>query len=114
MTKKSRPFDSAAGTACEQQFTGNSAAEQRARVLHYLQTNRSISTLEARHVIDVMHPAARVMELRKLGNDIQTIWSYEINPEGYLHRVGRYVLMPGPIANDVADSRRLDKVEECE
>jgi hypothetical protein len=114
MTKKSRPFDSAAGTASSHKFTGNTAAEQRARVLHYLQTNRSISTLEARHVIDVMHPAARVMELRKLGSDIQTVWAHETNPEGYVHRIARYVLMSEVSKVTNTEFRRVDNAKDNE
>ncbi|BAN24649.1 putative uncharacterized protein [Caballeronia insecticola] len=40
-----------------------------------------------------MHPAARVMELRRHGHEIATVWSHEITPEGGEHRVARYHLM---------------------
>lgn len=71
----------------------NDAAAQRSRVLDFLRRHGSLSTLDARHLIDVMHPAARVMELRRFGHDIATIWSQETTPEGGRHRVARYHLM---------------------
>ncbi|WP_081723352.1 helix-turn-helix domain-containing protein [Paraburkholderia mimosarum] len=71
----------------------NDAAAQRSRVLDFLRRYGSLSTLDARHLIDVMHPAARVMELRRVGHEIATVWSDEMTPEGGKHRVARYHLM---------------------
>lgn len=71
----------------------NDAAAQRSRVLDFLRRYGSLSTLDARHLIDVMHPAARVMELRRFGHEIATVWSHETTPEGGEHRVARYHLM---------------------
>lgn len=68
---------------------------QRARILDYLQNHRSLTTLEARHHLNVMHPAARVMELRKRGYNIVTNRREDADSQGRLHRVGEYVLMPG-------------------
>lgn len=72
-----------------------STAAQRARVLHYLQNYRALTTLEARHLLNVMHPAARVMELRDRGYKIITNWRKDADSAGRLHRVAEYVLMPG-------------------
>lgn len=71
----------------------NTAKEQRARVLAWLR-NASLSTLEARSELDVMHPAARVMELRKDGYRIDKVTVQEATPCGQVHRVARYVLVP--------------------
>jgi hypothetical protein len=74
------------------QHTGNSAAAQRLRILEALRT-RPISTLEARRELDVMHPAARVMELRADGHNIITHRNREPTDCGKLHTVARYVLL---------------------
>jgi len=68
---------------------------QRARILDYLQNHRALTTLEARHHLNVMHPAARVMELRKRGYNIITNRRKDADSQGRLHSVGEYVLMPG-------------------
>lgn len=72
-----------------------STAAQRARILTHLQNHRVLTTLEARHLLNVMHPAARVMELRKHGYNIITNRRKDADSEGRLHRVAEYVLMPG-------------------
>ena len=70
----------------------NTVEEQRARVLDWLR-RASLTTLQARAELDVMHPAARVMELRKAGYCIETVKVEESTPCGGLHRVARYVLV---------------------
>ncbi|WP_163340220.1 helix-turn-helix domain-containing protein [Desulfopila sp. IMCC35008] len=77
-----------------QDRSNNSAASQRQRILHHLKTTGSLTTLQARHKLDTMHPGMRVCELRKLGHPIQTVWVDDVTPEGYLHRVGMYILRP--------------------
>ncbi|GGC73322.1 helix-turn-helix domain-containing protein [Marinobacter halophilus] len=72
-----------------------SAAAQRARILDYLQNHRALTTLQARHLLNVMHPAARVMELRDGGYKIITKWRKDADSEGRLHRVAEYVLFAG-------------------
>lgn len=74
------------------------AAVQRQRLLQALREAGSdgINTIQARHDLNIMMPAARVHELRHgEGLNIQTIWTDEDTPEGYTHRVARYVLMAG-------------------
>lgn len=72
-----------------------STAAQRARILDYLKNNRALTTLKARHLLNVMHPAARVMELRKHGYNIITNRRKDADSQGRSHRVAEYVLMPG-------------------
>jgi len=82
--------------------TGNSVAAQRNRIMDFLRV-RPLDTLTARKELDVMHPAARVMELRKRGVRIKTI---EIDREsdcGKIHRVACYVLEVGAVAPAPAD-----------
>lgn len=71
----------------------NSTAAQRARIFDRLQ-RQPLTTLQARAELDVMHPAARVMELRSLGHEIITQRTQEHSEAGELHCVARYVLMP--------------------
>lgn len=72
----------------------NSLAGQRQRLLAYLKNNRSITTLEARHKLDIMHPAGRIKELKEQGYNIITHWRIDTTPEEKQHRVAEYVLMP--------------------
>ena len=71
---------------------------QRHRLLKALRKAGSdgVTTIYARHKLNIMMPATRVHELRHgQGFNVQTIWTNETNPEGYKHRCARYVLMPG-------------------
>jgi hypothetical protein len=73
----------------------NSVQSQRERLLVWLR-KRPISTIEARKELDVIHSPARVYELRREGFNVVTHWSYEENQgNGTLHRVAKYVLLPG-------------------
>lgn len=91
--KRAAAHSGAAQTKSQMQSIGNDATAQRSRVLEFLRRHGSLSTIDARHLIDVMHPAARVMELRRQGHDIMTAWAHETTSEGGAHRVARYHLM---------------------
>ncbi len=68
---------------------------QQARLLSWLR-KKPITTLQARHQLDILGVASRVHELRHLhGLNIQTHWTYDENPGGGNHRIGLYVLAPG-------------------
>jgi len=104
--KGARPFESAPQTVTADstrlqtlqdiaaEMRGNSAETQRERVMDALQALGTLSTVEARRHLDVMHPAQRVLELRSLGAEIETVWSVEPTECGRLHRMARYVLVP--------------------
>lgn len=74
----------------EQQFSTDAGA-QRDRLLAWLLSS-TITTLQARQELDIMHPAARVQELRAAGHNIITHWA-----TGYTgkvkHRIASYVLL---------------------
>jgi hypothetical protein len=70
----------------------NSAASQRNRILYHLRHAGPLTTLQARHQLDCMHPGMRICELRKSGHPIATVWVNDVTPEGRLHRVARYIL----------------------
>ena len=55
-----------------------------------------VTTIEAREGLDIMMPAARVCELRKMGWHIATVWTTSENAQGRKHRNARYVLMAAP------------------
>lgn len=74
------------------QINYNSASAQRQRILDALK-NSPLSTIEARRDLDVMHPGARIMELRKRGHQIITVWNLEPTECGREHRVGKYFLL---------------------
>jgi len=71
-------------------FSSNSAEAQRRRLYHALQY-APVDTLEARNFLDVLHPAARCMELR-IQYRIDTVWVTRYTSEGLPHRVAMYVL----------------------
>jgi hypothetical protein len=58
-------------------------SSQQAVILKYLQANGTMTTLEARNNLYIMHPAARVQELRAQGQNIVTV---------RVDRVAKYVL----------------------
>ncbi len=73
-----------------------SAKSQRKRLLTWLQ-KKPITTIEARHQLDVLEVGSRICELRhQHGYNIKTHWSKSRNPgSGGYHRVANYVLHPG-------------------
>lgn len=73
---------------------GDSAQNQRARLLEALQRFGSITTIEARKYLDVLSPAPRIFELRRAFgmNRIKTYRVRQASDCGKLHLVGLYVL----------------------
>jgi hypothetical protein len=71
----------------------NTVSAQRARLLAALK-HGPVSTIKARHELDIIAPAPRVHELRhREGLKIITLWRTEATPEGCSHRVAEYVLL---------------------
>ncbi|MCP5019076.1 MAG: hypothetical protein GY938_27925 [Ketobacter sp.] len=55
-----------------------------------------ITTIQARHELNILAPAPRIFELRHdYGHNIQTFRTTANTPEGRPHRVARYVLLNG-------------------
>ena len=81
-----------AGQDAKQCGHPNSSAAQRERLLAALRKG-PVTTFDARGRDDVMHPGGRVMELRRMGHSIATIWTVETSDYGRPHRVAKYVLM---------------------
>lgn len=89
--KKAAPYEEAAKSQKHAESSANSAAAQRERILVALRRS-PLTTLEARRLLDVLHPAARVQELRDRGYQIMTAWKQDYTAEGRQHRVAQYVL----------------------
>ena len=86
---------------------GISAATQQLRTLAALRTGPR-TTLELRRLHDILHPAARILELRERGHKIGTFWAVDLTAEGRPHRVARYVLMPrGSIVPTLSATKML-------
>ena len=74
----------------------NSTSSQRARIADYLIENIRATTIELREILDIMHPAGRIKELKAKGWDIVTHWEHHPTACGKMHRVGVYVLFKIP------------------
>lgn len=73
----------------------NDTKSQRQILIGTLQAAGSagVTTIEARERLGVMHPGARVLELRRMGWEIATVWSITESARGRKHRNARYVLV---------------------
>jgi hypothetical protein len=86
--------DATQKTTTKRKFTDNSAEGQRARLLEALKRS-PLTTIEIRHDLDIMMPAARIFELRHGGgHNIEKIWVSRHTAAGNLHRVALYILRP--------------------
>ncbi|MFI3157111.1 MAG: helix-turn-helix domain-containing protein [Methylococcaceae bacterium] len=74
----------------ENNYSTNSES-QRQRLLAWLLTS-TITTLQARQELDIMHPAMRIKELRNQGHNIITHWTTADTGKAK-HRVASYVLL---------------------
>lgn len=84
------PRQSALIAICDA-MPGNATSGQEARLLAALEAG-PLTTTEGRRDLDVMHPAGRVLGLRKRGVSIVTLWATEATDCGKLHRVARNML----------------------
>ncbi|KVF71435.1 helix-turn-helix domain-containing protein [Burkholderia vietnamiensis] len=71
----------------------NTAAHQRARLLEAMKMCGGVTTLEAVRFLDIVDPRPRIVELRKEGYKIATLWSRQPSECGRMHRVGEYALV---------------------
>lgn len=73
---------------------GNTCEVQCARIRAAL-SRFNLTTFEAMRHLDVYDPRARVLQLRKAGENIITTWGRITTESGHLHRVGIYSLGTG-------------------
>lgn len=96
VAKKECPFSGEGlGAGQQGQTHSTTAREQRQRLLNYLRVHGSCSTIEAREGLDIIHPAGRVLSLRKAGEKIETVWTWDVTEQGKPHRVAKYLLAGG-------------------
>lgn len=70
-------------------------ASQRQRIFQWLLV-ATLTTLQARKELDVMHPAMRIKELRDQGYNILTHWE-TVDTGKSKHRIASYVLLAGGV-----------------
>lgn len=75
--------------------SSNSAESQRGRLLEHLKKHDGIDTVDARRNLDILCPASRIIELRRGGHNIVTVWVYRQTECGKMHRIAKYVLFGG-------------------
>lgn len=68
-----------------------SANSQRKRILAYFSNCPKLTVAEARDFLGVFHAPSRILELRRQGWKIKTVWTCEIDKFGTSHRVGLYI-----------------------
>ena len=65
--------------------------EQQLKILNHFQNDGEMLTVNLiRILFAILSPTARVAELRKLGWDIRTNWTNEVDKFGGIHRVALY------------------------
>lgn len=69
------------------------SAQDRAKLLEALRQH-PVTSYHARADLDIYHPNARILELRRQGFNIFTHWE-TINNGKTKHRVGKWVLLSG-------------------
>lgn len=94
MDKKIPPHKEAAFNEISNQYKGSDAKQQCQRLLAALQQFK-LNTFEASRGLSIYHPPARILQLRKGGHLIDTVWENIQDENGVFHRVGCYVLRGG-------------------
>ena len=80
-------------TTTKRNFKDNSASNQCLKILDWLFEKGNITTTQARQQLDVMSPAARILQLKKAGYLIIKISDNWTSEHGINHKgVARYVL----------------------
>lgn len=100
MKNKPTPKKKAAhqGTADTANTPKNRRVDAESQMLRFLEAARTAprTTVELSREFDILHPPARVLQLRKRGYEIDTLWVHVETEPGVLHRVGQYVLRSEP------------------
>jgi len=104
MTKKqknpARCRKDARGFLQKNQLDDTTTAAQRQRLLDWLRTS-PITTCEARAILNILAPAARIFELRhQFGHNIAMRWIIDKDFFGRPHRIGEYALLSGKWKGD--------------
>jgi hypothetical protein len=73
----------------------DSSRNQRQRLLEHFKAKPQITVAQAREWLGIMSPPARIIELRRQGYRIDTLFQTEFDSLGYRHRNGIYVYKGG-------------------
>lgn len=73
---------------------------QRDRIGDYLLRHGRATTIELRESCNALCPAARILEMRRMGWSIATVWTPTHDAQGRPHRCGLYVLTRGGARHD--------------
>ena len=86
------------GTADIANTLKNRRTDGESQILRFLIASRIAprTTVELSREFDILHPPARVLQLRKRGYEIDTVWVLVETEPGVVHRVGKYVLRKEP------------------
>lgn len=77
----------------ERNFKDNSSSNQCLKILDWLLEKGNITTTQARERLDIMSPAARMLQLKQAGYQIITLNDNWTSDHGINHKgVARYVL----------------------
>jgi len=82
-----------AGSNRQINFKDNSASNQCNKLLDYLKKHDCITTSEARELLDIYYPPARIFELKAEGYLINTVWVTWTSEYQIKHRIAKYVLV---------------------
>ncbi|WP_175832274.1 helix-turn-helix domain-containing protein [Burkholderia cenocepacia] len=92
MHKQTGPLDPSSFSSIIANWPKNTAAHQRSRLLEAMKVRGGVTTLEAMRFLDIVDPRPRIVELRKEGYRIKTLWVRQPSECGRLHSVGLYAL----------------------
>jgi hypothetical protein len=83
------------GTLEIKQKYNNTVSSQRKRLFAALRERKGkgISVFYSREILGIIHPSARVLELRKAGHEIITDWCFEPDSNNVIHRIGLFKLI---------------------
>ncbi|MDR5879401.1 helix-turn-helix domain-containing protein [Caballeronia sp. LZ032] len=93
MHKQTGPLDLSSFSSIISNWPENTAGHQRARLLEAMKVRGGVTTLEAMRFLDIVDPRPRIVELRKEGYRIKTLWTRQPSECGRLHSVGLYALI---------------------
>lgn len=92
MKKRPSVSESSARRKADSNLRNTSRRAQCRRIAAYLLQRGSGNTMQLREQCNALHPAGRIMELRRAGWRIALYWEAANDSQGRPHRIGRYVL----------------------
>lgn len=92
--KRKSPCRQAQGPSNTSLTHSSSFLSQRARIAIWFSSIKPrISTLEAREIMSIMHPASVISRLKKAGDNIVTQETIQYDRQGVLHQIVEYVYL---------------------